>query len=53
MASALPVKGGIQTHLPLDASHVAPIPQTTVSQRCLQRPLIQTCGSAHDFEAPH
>lgn len=45
--SGLPMKNGSQTHLFVFLSQVAPTPQTTPSQRSLQRPPMHTLGSTH------
>lgn len=41
------MKNGSQTHLFVFLSQVAPTPQTTPSQRSLQRPPMHTLGSTH------
>lgn len=53
ISSGLPTKYGSQMHFPLAASQVAPMPQITPSHLCLQRPLMQTCGSAHGLLVEH
>lgn len=51
--SGFPTKYGLHTHLSLAGSQLAPTPQTTPSQRRLQRPLMQILGPAHGTSGEH
>jgi hypothetical protein len=53
MRSGLPTKNGSQTHLLVFLSQVAPTPQTTPSQRSLQRPPIHTLGPTQGLLGEH